>query len=131
MADPNGMEAASSAPPVAAVPAGWYPDLRAGGLRWWDGAARTDQTSPDISPAEVSAAEEADDRPHAKLADWIGGTLLGVVFPRGGLVAASYYTSKGGRRVRCGWYIAAVSALTYLIRVADLFSNYSAPGTPS
>lgn len=94
-ADKSPVSLDASSPPV---PAGWYSDPEGAGLRYWDGAAWTENSAP--SP---------DDGPGATKGDWIAGVLLSLIMPVLGLIGGVYYAYGGGQRARVGWMCIGLS----------------------
>ena len=96
--------------------AGWYPDPRGGGLRWWDSAAWTDDTmggaatasTPTISPSATVEApppplRRARQRPQ-RGPSWLAPVIIGV-----------------------GLVLLVVGAVSFVPRIADQFGGPRIP----
>lgn len=105
------------------TPAGWYADPQGHGQRYWDGFNWTEylRVSAPVAaaPLEVQPVKR-DMRADATTMSWVGGMLLSLILPIGGLILGFVWLNRPGTKSHAGKACIVVSILVILLSVAAL-----------
>lgn len=131
--------------PQQTVPAGWYPDPKGEGLRYWDGKAWTEHTAPAAAAAEAAqpaasapqpaqpstpspapqaasgphTAHSSDARDQPTTTEWVLSVALPLI-PLAGLIWGVYLRRQGGAKENPGNVAVIFSLVVILVLVLTL-----------